>query len=102
MLRFKDAMLLSKAVDKMGIADQVTALFSETDSEKLGMKLFALLSAKLYKAEAEVMAIIVSATGKTNEEVEALSLGEIVNVIKGFFSEEGVKDFLSKSAEDLK
>lgn len=102
MLKLKDAMTLSKAIDKMGIADQISGIFKDKDKESVGLKIFALLGSKLYKAESEVTAIIVSTSGKSVKEVSDMGMGELMDIIKGFFSEDGVKDFLSKYVEDSK
>jgi len=99
MLKLKDAMLLSRAIDKMGIADDISEVYkAKEDTEAFGIKLFALLGSKLYKAEAEVVSLVASATGKSIEDVSNMSLKELIDVIKGFVNQDGVKDFLSKYA----
>jgi hypothetical protein len=103
MLKLKDAMALSKAIDKMQIADKVSDIYkSKADKEQVGIKLMALVGSNLYKAQAEIVSIISSSTGKKPEEVENMSITEIIDTIKGFFNEEGVKDFLSRYVEDSK
>jgi hypothetical protein len=103
MLKLKDGLALSRAIDKMGIADQVVDIYkSKANQEEFGIKLIALIGTKLHKAQAEIVTIIASSTGKTAEEVEEMSITEIIDVFKGFFAQEGVKDFLSKYVEDSK
>ena len=101
MLKLKDGMMLSKAIDKMGIADQIAGIFKDkSNKEEVGLKIFAIIGAKLYKAQSEIVSIISSASGKKPEEVEEMGMTEISDTIKGFFNQEGVKDFLSKYVED--
>jgi len=99
MLKTKDMFLLSAIADKTGITAELPAILKSKDQEQVGIQLVALVVSKLYKAQAEVVALIVSATGKTKEEVDNLGMKELVSTVKGILGEEGILDFFTNSAK---
>ncbi len=100
MLKTKDMFLLSAIADKTGLSAELPAILKGKDQEQVGIQLVAFVISKLYKAQTEVVALIVSATGKTKDEVDNLGMKELVVVVKGILSEEGILDFFTNSAKE--
>lgn len=100
MLKAKDMFLLSAIADKTGLGEQLPQIIKGKDADQVGVQLVGLIASKLYKAQTEVIALIVSATGKTKEEVDNMGMKDLVSTIKDLLAEEGVIDFFTKSAED--
>ena len=100
MLKTKDMFLLSAIADKTGIAEQLPTIMKDKDANTVGVKIVGLVISKLYKAENEVIALIVSSTGKSLEQVKGMALKELIETVKGILAEEGVLDFFTNSAEE--
>ena len=100
MLKTKDMFLLSAIADKTGLSAELPTILKGKDQEQVGIQLVAFVISKLYKAQTEVVALIVSATGKTKDEVDNLGMKELVAVVKGILSEEGILDFFTNSAKE--
>jgi hypothetical protein len=100
MLKTKDMFLLSAIADKTGLSTELPAILKNKDQEQVGIQLVAFVISKLYKAQNEVIALIVSATGKTKDEVDNLGMKELVEVVKGILGEEGILDFFTNSVKE--
>lgn len=100
MLKTKDMFLLSAIADKTELANELPRIMKDEDANSVGLQIIALVIAKLYKAEAEVMDLIASATGKKLKEVAEMPMKEMIEAVKQILSEEGILDFFTKSVQE--
>ncbi len=106
MVKTKHIFLLSAMVDKMDLDQEMELLGKNKKgkqsmtNEEIGKTIIFALAKKLHRAQDESIAFIGAVTGKKKEEVEDMSITDLVETFKKILQEDGVIDFLSKQHQD--
>jgi enoyl-[acyl-carrier-protein] reductase (NADH) len=88
-LQTEDMFLLSEIIDKMDLKIDIK---DKTQAEA-GLELVLQLVKKAYKTKEEIKQLVSTLTGKTIEEVSAMSPKEMISTISEIMKQDGVLDF---------
>lgn len=112
----EDVFLISEIIDKMGLEADIKKITDSIQTSKLdgkkdakalgkeiavglGIDIIMKMVKKLHKAKREVINLISSLTGLSQEEVNKFGMKQIKEFFTELFASEGISDFLSQ-AED--
>lgn len=103
-LELGDLGLLSKAVGKLGIREDIIKLYQNmpTDEEetklfetKLGASLILMVLENYWRAEEEVLSLISRLDGRTVKELKKVRPAELKAILKELFEDEEIQGFFS-------